>query len=130
MSTTTMKNYSLFLFYVLVSLLIGEFHPFSRYEMYNSFPPTALAFMLTTPNGNIIPLKEYFHYKTADLSHNYSALQAEGIEKNKGRQLFEQLLTYRFKALPFDTVVLQKTELQFTKEKLNVVNTPVYEYHP
>lgn len=59
--------------YIALSLLVGEIHPFSRFEMYDSFPSEALAFRVVDGSGKTLPCKELFGLRTADLSHGYAA---------------------------------------------------------
>ncbi|MBL7793992.1 MAG: hypothetical protein JNK77_16815 [Saprospiraceae bacterium] len=57
-----MKKYFLFGAYLILSLVIGEFHPFSRLPMYNSFPNYAYIFYLSDENERLIPYLKYFDY--------------------------------------------------------------------
>lgn len=115
-----LKKSILFFVYIIISLVIGEFHPFSRYQMYDSFPLSATSFFLSKPDGKIIPLQEYFNYKTADISHNYATIKA--IKKDIGEEgigdiLMQQLLTYRKEGLYFDTIVLNKINFVSSGQK-------------
>lgn len=50
------RHYIIFIFYVAVSLCIGhEFHPFSTYPMYNSFPNWGYVFYLQDTKGKLLP---------------------------------------------------------------------------
>ena len=50
-----MKNYALLLFYLVASLLIGkEFHPFSLFPMYNSFPNWSYVFYLKNEKNEMV----------------------------------------------------------------------------
>lgn len=56
-----MKNYALLLFYVAASLLIGkEFHPFSRFPMYNSFPNWSYVFYLKNEKDEMVFYRKEF----------------------------------------------------------------------
>lgn len=56
-----MKKYWLFLVYVAVSLLIGkEFHPFSTFPMYNSFPNWGYVFLLKNERNEIVSYGKNF----------------------------------------------------------------------
>ncbi len=127
-----LKNISLFTIYVALSLVIGEFHPFSQYEMYSNFPNQATAFYLSAPNGQVIPLQSFFHYKTADISHNYSAIKQNFSNANDstiGAKIFSQLLLHQIKNLPYDTIQLNKVEFSIAGA-LNKKTETMYEYHP
>ena len=53
--------YYLFIGYLVISLSIGvEFHPFSRFPMYSSFPNSAYVFFLKNENDSIVPFHKYF----------------------------------------------------------------------
>lgn len=65
-----MKSYLLLILYIAASLLIGkEFHPFSSFPMYNSFPNWSYVFYLKNERG-----EEVYYQKT--LTH--------WIKKNAG----------------------------------------------
>ncbi len=68
------QNISVGLCYVILSLIIGECHPFSLVDMYNRFPEKACTFYLTDTKGKLLPIENYYHYKTGDLTHNYNAI--------------------------------------------------------
>lgn len=101
--------------YVVLSLLIGETHPFSRFEMYDHFPSEAHAFRILDGNGELQPSKEMFAFRTADLSHSYSAAsdRFSTLEPDSamlmariGESLMDQLLERaNLTALP-DTLIL------------------------
>jgi hypothetical protein len=38
-----------------ISLIVGQFHPFSRFPMYSSFPPTAELYYLADETGKPLP---------------------------------------------------------------------------
>ncbi|MCW5906470.1 MAG: hypothetical protein KIS94_01305 [Chitinophagales bacterium] len=56
----TLKTFSPFLLFILLSLLLGEEHPFSRFDMYASFPTKATYYFLADENNNSISgMKEF-----------------------------------------------------------------------
>lgn len=57
-----MKKYFLFGAYLLLSLVIGEFHPLSRFPMYNSFPNYAYVFYLNDEKAQLVPYLKYFDF--------------------------------------------------------------------
>jgi hypothetical protein len=51
-----MKRYFIFILYVTISLIVGrEFHPFSTFPMYNSFPNWGYVFFMKNEKGDMIP---------------------------------------------------------------------------
>jgi hypothetical protein len=128
-------RYALFLIYVALSLAAGEFHPLSRYDMYNAFPPEAYAFSLTNQHFECLPLVNYFRYKTADLSHNYYAIEAifdgtssADIDSLIGKMLFSQLMDYQKSPLPERVIRLNKVVLRAGKDSLEKTTNVMYEF--
>ena len=70
--------------YIIISLLVGEIHPFSRETMYDSFPNLAVTFYLNDSAANLLPVKKYFAYNTDAITHNY-----HNIEEIMGYQQVE-----------------------------------------
>lgn len=100
------SNCWLLIFYIIISLLIGEFHPFSKSEMYNSFPEKANIISVTDSTASPLPANACFKYSTADLTHNYYAVKQEIpllSDTNKyfneiGILLNNQLKQYQYKS--------------------------------
>lgn len=91
---------ALWLLYVFVALIVGEFHPFSRYMMYNAFPDEATVVYVADSSGGVVPLKKYFRYKSADLTHNFHAYHHHytGSDTAALAYLWRQLQSYSLKA--------------------------------
>jgi hypothetical protein len=88
------QNISLGLCYIIISLIVGECHPFSLVSMYNSFPDKACTFYLSDSKGTLLPLARYYHYITGDLTHNYNAIcRSMGINGGNQAETVEQLHT-------------------------------------
>jgi hypothetical protein len=86
------QNLFLGLCYILLSLAIGECHPFSLVSMYDSFPKTACTFYLSDDKGTMMPMQQYFADKTADLTHKYYAIcESKKIEGGNDAETPEQL---------------------------------------
>ncbi len=54
-----MKTVNIFIVtaaYIILSLLIGKFHPFEPYNMYNGFPNHAFFLTIKDEKGNMIPM--------------------------------------------------------------------------
>jgi len=81
-------KHSLFgFFYIIISLLVGEFHPFSRETMYDSFPNLAVTFYLSDSTGNCLPVKKFFAYNTDAITHNYHNIEERmGYQKAETKQ--------------------------------------------
>lgn len=140
-----MKNYALLLFYVAASLLIGkEFHPFSRFPMYNSFPNWSYVFYLKNERGEMVcyrrdladgdkknaggvahmfySLFDYKGYKYGDGKEDTAQLHSAG------KELMATILkgedTNRFK---FDTLKLYKRYYHLEKEQIVYRDDLMYE---
>ena len=61
----------LFIGYVVLSLLIGEHHPFTTVPMYNYLPKQAYVFLLKSDSLDLIPLKELVTVTGAGVSHKF-----------------------------------------------------------
>jgi hypothetical protein len=103
------------IFYIVLSLTLGEVHPFSKFEMYDYFPSSALAFNLREPNGKMLAVNRYFNYHTAEISHNYVAANDKyhSIEEDSlkrrilvGESIMNQIRSHSRIQLPNDTVIL------------------------
>jgi hypothetical protein len=86
MFTRILQHIFLGLSYVLLSLVIGECHPFSRVTMYNSFSKDALAFYLSDSTGKLLPVKKYFGYSADDIAHNYWTIKETSLDYEKETQ--------------------------------------------
>ncbi len=60
----------IFVFYVLLGLLIGEHHPFSRFPMYDNLPNWSHSFEVQDTSRNLIPCKS-LHMNGGNLNHWY-----------------------------------------------------------
>lgn len=97
--------------YILLSLLIGECHPFSRVTMYNSFSSSSYAFYLSDSTGRLLPFKTYFDYSADDVGHNYwvvndlypdsSGIETASVRYKRGTVLWQKIAAHaRTAALP------------------------------
>lgn len=108
------------LVYVLLSLLIGEQHPFTRVPMYSTFPNYAYSFYLSDTANNLLPLARYYHLADDELSHHYSAIcEAQHIPYGNqcespaqlqtiGRAMLNKLKPYRYAPLPAGNIQLHR----------------------
>jgi len=140
---TVMRKSFLFLFYVVVSLLIGkEFHPFSLFPMYNSFPNYSYAFLLKNEKGELIPYRKNFSKdkNAGGLAHQYYAFfnyhhyqggfggEDSVYIKEAGKELMAKLLqdenTNRFN---FDTLRLYKRYYHLDHDSIRYRDDLMYE---
>jgi hypothetical protein len=124
----------LMVFYIITSLIIGEYHPFSRAEMYSFFPEKAEIVILTDAYGEPIPLSKFFKYSTADLTHNYDAIQqtiTESINNTSiytdptGKLLNKQLKSYQCN--PIDSYEIRLISLSYKLQTLDIESKKLYE---
>lgn len=125
----------LMVLYIVFSLIIGEFHPFSKAEMYNSFPQNAEIITVTDKDGIPLPLNKFFKYSTADLTHNFSAikqteaysiLDSNVFENKIGIVLNKQLLPYQYKMISRYDIRL--VSLSYKAETLSIKSKKLYEF--
>lgn len=121
------KFLSIFLFsgYLLLSLLLPEFHPFSRYPMYNSFPNYSYVFGVKDEAGNPVPLKKYFNTNADGWAHLYFIINerkgfdcGNGVETDEelrivGHEMLISLLATVKGPLPFDSISVNRVYRYF-----------------
>lgn len=125
----------LFTSYVLTSLVIGEFHPFSKAEMYNNFPKYADLIVFSNKDNSALNFSKYFDYSTANLTHNeYSAKQSlptkltyNQMNYEIGKLLWSQLTPYQQKTLPDTSFYLKRIRYSFVNHQLLLTSTKLYE---
>ena len=76
--------------YVLLSLIFGEVHPFTKVPMYSTFPNWAYSFYISDSTNTIIPTRRYFSCADDELSHQYAAI-CERLGINYGNQIETQV---------------------------------------
>ncbi len=78
--------------YVMLSLYIGEIHPFTLFPMYYTIPKYAYSFYFSDPAGKIYPANQYFNCGADALSHMYGTITGmEKIPIGSERETAEQL---------------------------------------
>lgn len=90
-----MSRYIIFLTFVYISLLVKEFPPFTKSDMYNYFPEEISVFYITDSENKILPFKEYYHYSIFDISHNYSAIRNTNNSEDANKILKNKMEDYR-----------------------------------
>jgi hypothetical protein len=120
----------LFIIYVSLSLLLPEFHPFSRYPMYDSFPNYAYSFYVADTKGKIIPFRKNFKTQADEISHMYCEVFDEhnfnrgfGIESDNqlsivGKELLAYIIQARSKSLVSDSISLHRVHYEFREGKI------------
>lgn len=81
-----------FAVYCTISLTVGEWHPFSQFPMYNSFPNWSYAFYLADESGEMVPSWDAFEVDAGHLAHQfYGICQHHGIAYGHGMETEEEL---------------------------------------
>ncbi len=135
MNRITKSTYIGLLSYVILSLLIGEFHPFSRAEMYDHFPDSSELIALTDSNGKAIALKEFFGYNIGDLTHNQTVIKntlsrtlpSEAADSTLGVLLWRQLVAYQKKPLPNTPLQIRRIYYTTCNDKIVSSSKVLYE---
>ncbi len=65
--------YGVFISYLVGGLTIGEFHPFSRYPMYNNLPNWSYVFYFVDEQNKLVPAKR-FGVNGGTLGHLFSTI--------------------------------------------------------
>ena len=138
-----MRKYFLLVIYVVVSLLIGkEFHPFSLFPMYNSFPNYSYAFLLKNEKRELVPYRKTFSKgkNAGGMAHQYSAFfdyhhyqGGFGHEnsiyiKDAGKELMTKLLQDENTSdFSFDTLRLYKRYYHLDNDSISYRDDLMYE---
>ncbi len=105
-----LKKFSLItiaIIYIFTSLIIGEFHPFSKFPMYSSFPNWSYSFFLTDSNNKFIPFNK-FNMSGGEMGHwFYSICENKKIQYGNGMESRQEL----------NLVGNEMIELMFKKNK-------------
>lgn len=126
-----LKHLSIFLFllYLILCLLLDEFHPFSRYPMYSSFPDYSYVFYLSSEE-KLVPFNGNFRMKANDVSHLYVAvcekhnfLHGSGLESDSqltvvGKEMFEQILETKIGNLSQDSLAIHREHYFYKDGKI------------
>jgi hypothetical protein len=138
-----MSRYFLFVFYVAISLLIGkEFHPFSTFPMFNSFPNYGYVFFLKNERDEVVTYGRNFAksknagyvahtYYSFFNSHNYSCGFGEEDSahvREAGKVLLEMILKdENTDALDFDSLKIYRRFYFLENEQLTFRDDLMYE---
>jgi hypothetical protein len=122
--------------YVVLSLLIGESHPFSRELMYDSFPDRSYTFYLSDTHGQLLPLKKFYHFTTNELTHVYNAIcESRDLNGEKeaeqhqsiGKTMMEELSRRRFADVHTDSIQLHQINYFLQKDSIQTNDIMMYE---
>jgi hypothetical protein len=136
-----MKWYSFifFLLYVALSWWLPEFHPFSRYPMYSSFPNYAYSFYVSDSAGQLIPYKKYFKTRASEVSHQYCEVfdshkwvRVMGLETDSqlragGAELLRNIILTKTTELPRGTIQLHRLYYRFENDSIHCHATQLAE---
>ena len=138
-----MKKYSLLIGYVLISLVLkNEFHPFSKFPMYNSFPNWGYVFFLRNENDELIPFsKNFSRNKNAGyIAHTYySFFNHKGYycgwgkedsihNKEAGKELLTMILKdENYSKFDFDSIKLYRRMYYLDNGQLTHKDLILYE---
>lgn len=106
--------------YIMLSLLLGELHPFTLVPMYNSIPNYAYSFYLSDSSNHLLPLGDYYYLANDELSHKYTTIcerehikhgdQQETMQQLQivGNAMFGKMKEYQRKKLPAGSIRLHR----------------------
>ena len=81
-----------FVLYLVCSLVFGEFHPFSKFPIYSSFPNWSYCFFIQNTKGDTLFWDKELGTYEASVSHMYSSIcQYENIKYGHGMESAEEL---------------------------------------
>lgn len=125
------KGVFFFVSYIVFSLVLPEFYPFSKYPMYSRWVKETYVFLVRDSSGNMIPMDRISSINSAHLSHVYSTLKVSGMQNDSivGEKMFDVLKTNKFKNVSgkigiykmnmfFMDTNIQTNEVRFYENKL------------
>lgn len=125
--------------YVVLSLLIGEQHPFTLVPMYSNLPNYAYSFYLSDDKGQILPFAKYFKCADDYPAHTYNAIcedkkisYGNGLETEEqlaeiGKQMIAELKEHQYALLPKGQVQLHRINYFMENDSLKEVDSKMYE---
>ncbi len=124
--------------YMVASLCINEFHPFSRFPMYNQFPNWSYAFYLTDQDNNIIPAQK-LNMTGGGIGHLYYSIAqhknikiGNGVEDKKdlaviGNAMLNEILKRNTQQIEFKKLNLYRKYFYFSGDSIINTETLMYE---
>ena len=140
-----MKSYLLLISYVAISwLLVEDFHPFSRYPMYSSFPNWGYVFFLKNEKDSTLFINRAFgdtkNNNTGYISHHFYSLcntyhyyYGDGKEKTEelraaGKEILQSLLAKERRLMDYaDTLKLNQRFYFLKNNQLSYRDRLMYE---
>ncbi len=125
--------------YVVLSLLIGEQHPFTLVPMYNNLPNYAYSFYLSDDKGQILPFAKYFKCADDYPAHTYNAIcenkkirSGNRLETKQqlseiGKQMIADLKEHQFALLPKSRIQLHRICYFLERDSLKKDDYLMYE---
>lgn len=128
------NNVKFGLFYVLLSLIIGECHPFSRETMYNTFPNLAVVCYLRGEKGVLVPVKKNFSYSIDAITHNYWNIleKTENKKDNRthaefGSQLWNQIAPHAYNSTVLKRLTIHRMSYFLRNDTIIQNDTVLYQ---
>jgi hypothetical protein len=124
-----------FLCYVTLSWFLPEFHPFSRYPMYDSFPNYSYSFYISDSTGQLLPYARYFKVRANEIGHMYCEVFDEhqwargmGIESDSqlraaGSELMKSIISSQKIPLPAGEIRLHRLYYKFQNDSIHCYAT-------
>jgi hypothetical protein len=126
----------------LISQVVGQFYPFSRFPMYSSFPPETDVFFIADPQGNPLPsletvgiftqeIKQRVEHQMEDLGDPYGP-KREQLLREAGKLVLGHIFVERrdmLRAAGVDTLTLRRQVLHRESGQLVIQETEVAAWH-
>jgi hypothetical protein len=133
-------NYKYFMFmgYIILSLVLPEFHPFSKYPMYNNFPNYAYVFLLRDSRNHFIPLNKNYSITGANLGHLYFSIrnlhhynikdngERSEMDDSVGKEMFQYIKSKRYNKSCADSISVNKIFLHLKNGKITSNEIQLY----
>lgn len=122
------RTYFLCVIYILLSWILPEYYPFSKYPMYSSWPNEIPVFLLRDDTNRMIPLNQVCVLNGAELSHIYWTAKNANIEDSLiGKKMFDFIKNNRNTALLVkDSIYLNKVILSLHNDKIQTNEVQLY----
>ncbi len=130
--------YGITLFYIAGGYIFQEFHPFSKFPMYNQLPNWSYVFYYTDTKNNIIPC-DAINFSGAALGHLfYNIAESENIKfgggmesddelERIGKQMYVETTKQSNYLNKVKTVKLWRKHFSFEGDEINVKDKLIYE---
>lgn len=131
-------KYGIAVFYIAGAYLVGEFHPFSHFPMYNNLPNWSYVFYFVDENNKLIPCDK-LNTDGGSLGHLYSTIAeynkipyGSGMETPQqleliGEKITQQTLAKSKPPYSFKKIKLVRVYYHFNQDKLISKINCIYE---